>query len=104
MDRIATLLKFLQDNPADSFVQHALGLEYVKRNEYPSAVQMFENLLTQNPEYVGTYYHLAKTLEKQGNAAEAIKWYLIGMEKAREHKDQHTYNELEAAYEDLTEE
>ena len=30
MDRIDKLKEFLLANPADSFVQHALGLEYIK--------------------------------------------------------------------------
>ena len=30
MDRIEKLNEFLKDNPADSFVQHALALEYIK--------------------------------------------------------------------------
>ncbi len=33
MNRIDTLLEFLKLNPTDSFVQHALALEYIKRGD-----------------------------------------------------------------------
>jgi hypothetical protein len=40
-------------------------------------------------------------LEKLGESELAIGWYEKGMEAAKLAKDQHAYNELQAAYEDL---
>jgi hypothetical protein len=40
-------------------------------------------------------------LEKLGERELAIGWYEKGMAEAKLAKDQHAYNELQAAYEDL---
>lgn len=102
MDRIEKLKAFLEQNPADSFVQHALALEYIKMNREEEARKEFEALLERDATYVGSYYHLAKLLERFGEKEKAIACYEKGMEVARELKDNHAYNELQAAYEDLT--
>lgn len=58
-------------------------------------------ILTQSPDYIGSYYHLAKLLEKMQEKQLAIEWYEKGMQAAKQAGDQHAYNELQAAYEDL---
>jgi exonuclease VII small subunit len=50
---------------------------------------------------VGSYYHLAKLLERQGEQESAIATYERGMEVAKRLGDRHAYGELQAAYEDL---
>jgi len=62
----------------------------------------FENILTNTPEYIASYYHLAKLLEKLCENELAISWYKKGMDAAKAANDTHAYNELLAAYEDLT--
>ena len=101
MDKITQLKAFLDSNPSDDFVQHALALEYLKKGEEEEARKLFESVLTQNEDYVGSYYHLAQLLQQQGKGEEAIKWYEKGMAKAKANGDTHSYNELLAAYEDL---
>lgn len=101
MDRIAKLREFLEANPADNFVQHALALEYVKTGNDREARHLFETLLTRDENYVGSYYHLARLLERNNEKEIAVKWYEKGMLKAKELGDSHAYNELLAAYEDL---
>ena len=102
MDRIAKLKEFLAANPNDSFVQHALALEYVKAGDDNTARALFQNILNKEEGYVGSYYHLAKLLERNDNIKEAIAIYEKGMLMAKEAGDQHAYNELRTAYEDLT--
>lgn len=101
-DRIKKLKEFLKDSPADSFLQHALALEYVKLDNYAEARQLFENILTANPAYVGSYYHLGKLLESIHETTLAIDWYEKGMAAAKAASDMHAYNELRAAYEELS--
>lgn len=102
MDRISTLKKFLEANPDDSFVQHGLALEYVKAGDDHEARMLFENILQHDPGYVGSYYHLGKLYERIGETALAVSAYENGMLAAREAKDQHAFNELKAAHDDLT--
>lgn len=101
MDRIEKILEFLKVNPKDNFLRHALALEYIKLGDDFKARILFEEILTESPNYVGSYYHLAKLLEKLEQTDKAIEYYEKGMAAAKAAKDNHSYNELQAAYEDL---
>ena len=101
MDRIEKLKEYLQTSPGDSFLKHALALEYIKLGDDVKARSYFNDILSNQPEYVASYYHLGKLLERQGEQPDAIKIYERGMQEAKKAGDQHTYNELQAAYEDL---
>lgn len=101
MDRIEKIKEFLKDNPTDNFLRHALALEYLKTDRDAEARELFEAILTASPDYVGSYYHLAKLLEKLQETNLAIEWYEKGMAAAKAAGDNHSYNELMAAYEDL---
>ena len=102
MERIEKLKGFLAANPNDSFVQHALALKYVKLGDDAEAKKIFEHLLSQYENYVGSYYHLGKLLERNGETAEAVRCYEKGMLKAKEAADNHAYSELRGAYEEAT--
>jgi len=101
MDRIEKLKEFLQANPKDNFLRHALALEFIKAGQDAEARTLFETILTESPDYIGSYYHLAKLLETMQETNLAIEWYEKGMAAAKVAKDNHAYNELQAAYEDL---
>lgn len=102
MERIDKIKEMLQDNPADSFLQHALALENIKLGNDEEARRLFESLLNREPGYVGSYYHLAKLLERTGENKEAIKVYEKGMEEAKKAGDNHAFGELRSAYEEFT--
>lgn len=85
----------------DSFLQHALALEYIKIGHFDEALLHFIDLLEREPTYVGSYYHLGKLYEKLNNLDKAIFTYEKGMLEAQKGKDLHSYNELLAAKEEL---
>ena len=99
--RIATLSQLLEASPADPFLHHAMALEQIKAGDESNAERHFRNNLAAAPDYVATYYHLGKLLERAGNPQEAMAIYEQGMGVAKAAKDHHSYNELQAAYEDL---
>lgn len=101
MTRIERIIEFLNQQPKDNFLRHALALEYIKIGEEQKAQDLFIAVLTDAPDYIGSYYHLAKCLERRNDKEAAIKWYEQGMVAAKEAKDNHAYSELQAAYEDL---
>ncbi|MEP7372004.1 MAG: hypothetical protein ABI675_01370 [Chitinophagaceae bacterium] len=101
MDRIEKLKQFLQASPGDSFIQHALALEYIKLGDDEKARQLFEELLDRDSSYIGSYYHLGKLLERNNDNNAAIKWYEKGMEEARKAGENHAYGELRGALEEL---
>lgn len=102
MNRIEKLKQFLYDNPEDSFVHHALALEYIKLGNDKEAKELFEAILDRDPGYIGSYYHLAKLLERNNDSAGAIAVYERGMKEAKKAGDDHTYSELKSALEELT--
>lgn len=102
MDRIAKLKEFLQASPEDSFLQHALALEHIKLGNDEAARELFERILNREPGYIGSYYHLAKLLERNENTEEAIRIYEKGMAEAKKAGDNHAFGELRGAYEELT--
>ena len=103
MGRIEKLLEYIKQNDKDSFLQHALALEYIKIDRDEEARNVFNELLLREPTYVGSYYHLGKLLERAGNFEKAIKIYERGMQEAKKAGDMHSYNELMGAKEDVEE-
>ncbi len=101
MDKIEKLLEFLKASPTDAFLQHALALEYVKIGDDAGARKLFVEILERDPAYIGTYYHLGKLLERDGEPAAAISWYQKGMEASKNAGDRHAYGELQGALESM---
>lgn len=102
MDRIQTLQSLLVKEPNDSFLLHCLALEYVKIQQDDKAQPLFEKILTTNPDYVGSYYHLAQLYERIQDIDKAKICYEQGMQIAQQQNNKHAYNELQMAYDDLT--
>jgi len=102
MDRINKLNDMLIQSPNDCFLLHALGLEYAKIGEIDKALLAFHHVITSDKNYVGTYYHLAKTFEKINRLEEAIHMYEQGIIIASHVNDKHAQNELQMALDDLT--
>ena len=94
-------MEMLRENPHDNFLQHALALEYIKRNNDDEAAKLFRAILDRDSTYIGSYYHLAKLLERNERNEDAILVYEKGMEEAKKAGDDHSYGELRGAYEEL---
>lgn len=100
MDRISKLKEYMKTADKDSFLQHALALEYIKIGQDEQARLLFNEILKREPTYLGSYYHLGKLLERTGDPDKAMRVYKRGMEVAEAANDSHTYRELQAAFED----
>ena len=96
--RLQKLLEFYANEPNDAFLKYALATEYIAINDFTSALIYFEDLIINNREYVGTYYHLGRLYEKLDRKEEAIKIYQQGMQVARSAGDNHAYSELQTVY------
>lgn len=103
-ERLAQLQTFLAKSSNDPFLQYATALEYLKLLDYDAALNIFTTLVTNNPNYVGTYYHLGKLQEKMEQFNQALDTYKQGMEVATRLADRHSYNELQGAWNLLTDE
>ena len=96
--RLAQLINFLQESPEDPFLWFALAKEYEKLEQWEKAVEQFDRLRREQPEYIGTYYHYGKLLEAMGKVEEAGIVFQEGMERARQAADAHDLRELQAAF------
>lgn len=97
-DRLQKLLDFLKDEPNDEFLQYALATEYLRLNDTDKALQYYEKLVADHPNYTGTYYHLGKLYETLGRKDEALTIYQQGIQITRQKRDNHALSELQSAY------
>ena len=101
MDRIIRLKEFLEKEPEDSFLKHALALEFIKIGNLNEAKTLFINIISAKEDYIPSYYHLANLLVQQNEIEKAIEIYKKGMIECKKVGDNHSYNELQFALEEL---
>jgi tetratricopeptide (TPR) repeat protein len=97
MNRIEQLLTFLKESPEDAFLNYALATEYVGLGDDDKAEDIFRTLLEKHPDYIATYYHLGKLLERKAAKEEAILIYEKGIEIAKKSGERHSLSELQSA-------
>lgn len=94
---IATLAKRVKDHPNDSFSKFALALELIKIDRRKSAVVLFEDIVQNDPNYVGVYYHLGEQYLIDGENKKALDIYKSGIQIATSVKDDLAKSELKTA-------
>lgn len=94
--RLQQLLSFYEADPHDAFIIYALATEY-REPEPDRAWTYYQKLLSEHPDYVGTYYHAGKLLEQFGKPDEAEKVYREGLKVSRRAGQQHAASELQQA-------
>lgn len=99
--RLKQLLGFLETAPQDAFTLYSVAYEYLNMEETETAIKYFDQLKSLHPEYIGTYYHLGKALEKIGNKNTAEEVYQAGITIAQKNKDRHALAELQTALNEL---
>jgi len=72
-NRLEKLLEFIKNEPNDEFLKYALATEYLRLNDADKALYYYEDLVTNHPQYSGTYYHLGKLYEALNRKEDAIK-------------------------------
>lgn len=97
VNRIHSLLEMLINEPDDVFLNYALGIEYMTISDFKQAEIQFKKVLNLNTNYIATYYQLGKLLEAQTRIIEALEFYNIGLEKAKQVKNNKAINEFNEA-------
>ena len=97
MSRKDQILQLLEANPQDAFLRFALAKEHEQAGEDAGAVAIYEQLTVDAPDYVGTYYHFGKALERLGRDAEAWRVYSTGIEVTGRLGETHARSELAGA-------
>lgn len=95
--RRALLEEFLSAHPQDAFARYGLAMECANQGDSAAAVDNFEKLLTENPNYVAGYFQYGQLLARLSRTADAKRTLNNGIEVARRAGDQHATSEMEAA-------
>ena len=95
--RRALLEEFLTAHPKDAFARYGLAMECSSQGDAAAAVENFEKLLAENPDYISGYFQYGQLLARLSRTAEAKSTLTKGIEAARRSGDQHAGSEMEAA-------
>jgi predicted Zn-dependent protease len=95
--RRAVLEEFLAAHPKDAFARYGLAMECATQDDAPAAIENFEKLLAENPDYVAGYFQYGQLLARLSRTADAKRTLTSGIEAARRTGDQHAGSEMEAA-------
>lgn len=96
-NRVKQLENFLIEDPNDPFIKYALALEYSDTDKQKT-LELFDDLLQNHPNYIGTYYHAAALHHELGHLGKAEFIYKTGISKAQELLESHALRELQTAY------
>lgn len=97
MNRKNQIIAFLEKSPNDPFLNYALAMELISENNDTEASEILLKLLDFQPEYIPTYYHYGKLLERQSRKSDAIEIYKKGISVAQKANDNHARSELQSA-------
>jgi tetratricopeptide (TPR) repeat protein len=102
-ERIQQLIRFVQEEPGDPFNHYALAVEFM--TDQPALARpYFDELLTNHPDYLPTYYHAAALYANLGEHEKANALYDKGIDLARTLGKQKTLLELQRAKQALADE
>lgn len=99
--RLEMLEEFTQQSPTDAFAHYGLAIEYKNAERHDDALQVFEKLLSFNPDYTAAYYHAGVMLGGMNRKDDARDYLTRGIAVAKKNGDFHTLSELEEALNDL---
>jgi tetratricopeptide (TPR) repeat protein len=102
-NRIEELRRFMEEEPSDPFTVYALALE-LRSSDPAEAARLFDQLLTNQPTYLATYYQAAALLAEMGQTDRAFTVYERGIALATTQKNERTRQELIRARQALLDE
>lgn len=98
--RVELLEKYIEEEPNEPFNYYALANEYLS-SDASKALYLFQSCQDKFPDYLPTYYQLAKLLEEFEEENKALEVYQAGIELAKIQGEHKTINELNTAYQNL---
>ena len=101
MDKIAGLKEILELDPRNSFARYGLAMELAKGGETAQALDEFDSLLANDPEYTAGYFMAAQTLAAEGRTAEAVQRLKAGIACAASAGNRHAQSEMQAMLDEL---
>jgi len=96
MDKIAGLKEILTLDPKSSFARYGIAMELAGRGETAAALEEFDVLLANDPDYTAGYFMAAQTLVAAGRNQEAIERLKAGIGCAARSGNTHALSEMQA--------
>jgi len=101
MSRLAQLQQMLVDEPSDSFLHYALGMEQMKLGNAEAALAQFASMNTQFPEHVAAYQQRGQLLAERGEADAAREILQQGISVAHQTGETHAAGEMQGLLDQL---
>lgn len=101
MDKIAGLKEILEMDPKNSFARYGVAMELAGRGETAAALEEFETLVANDPDYTAGYFMAAQTLASAGRPTEAIERLKAGIACAARTGNSHALSEMQAMLDEL---
>lgn len=95
--RLQSILKMLEQTPADPFLLYAAAMEHRKADNLDEAVALFDRCILADDTYCYAYYHKGQTLEQIGDNEAARAAYQAGIARAKAINDDKALHELQSA-------
>lgn len=89
MSRLDQIKEMLTKEPDDVFLNFSLAMEYRAAGEADQAVELFDRVLTLDPNYLGAYMRKGETLIQAQRFDEARTSLERGVAAAKECGDEH---------------
>jgi tetratricopeptide (TPR) repeat protein len=100
-NRLEQLISILGQGSKDPFIRYAIATEYLKEGKVSLALEFYEDLIENNAEYIGTYYHLGKLYDNLGRKEDAKLTFEKGIKIAKESQNLHALSELQQIHQNL---
>jgi len=88
---------FVAANPKDAFSRYGLAMECANLGDNEVAMEHFQKLLGDHPNYVAAYYQYGQLLARLSKIDDARRTLATGADIARRTGDQHAASEMESA-------
>jgi tetratricopeptide (TPR) repeat protein len=95
--RLEQLNVFLSESPEDPFLHYAIAQEYHKYGDAQLALEKYQYLISEHPQYVATYYHYGALLSQLKQKENALEILSKGILIAKGLGDSHSLSELQSA-------
>jgi predicted Zn-dependent protease len=101
MDKLAGLREILALDAKNSFARYGVAMELAKRGETAAALEEFDTLLKNDPDYTAGFFMAAQTLATAGRTAEAVERLKAGIGCAARSGNRHAQSEMQAMLDEL---
>jgi predicted Zn-dependent protease len=101
MDKLAGLREILALDAKNSFARYGVAMELAGRGDIAGALEEFDTLLKDAPDYTAGYFMEAQTLAKAGRTDEAAARLKAGIGSAARSGNRHALSEMQAMLDEL---